>query len=199
MGLPHDPESSSVGATWPLICRNTQKKTEKIAIPASISPNRSYTSLGDVRPKRQHAKNATTVTTSDCTPFALYTGTLPLAVIVALNGFPGRYTCKSASNSAYAPSSCQARGDVLGHISGIKARPFLPNASAMALKEPSKFTNVCHLRTCANANGKRETAGSRVSRFKKGKTFGFVAVPRRRPRASASRGASNDSETGVDV
>ena len=34
--------------------------------------------------------------------------------------------------------------------------------------------------------------------FKKGKTFGFVAVPRRRPRASASRGASNDSENVID-
>ena len=173
MGLPHDPESSSVGATWPLICRNTQKKTEKIAIPASISPNRSYTSLGDVRPKRQHAKNATTVTTSDCTPFALYTGTLPLAVIVALNGFPGRYTCKSASNSAYAPSSCQARGDVLGHISGIKARPFLPNASAMGAQGTVQVHERVPPAYVRERKRERETAGSRVSRFKKRKDVRF--------------------------
>jgi hypothetical protein len=43
----------------------------------------------------------------------------------------------------------------------------------MALKEPSKFTNVCHLRTCANAWDTRYGGIARECRFKKRKDVRF--------------------------
>ena len=98
--LPHEPLSSSVGATWPLTSKNTQNTMARTDIPASISPKREYTSVGVVRPKCQHAKNAIAVAISDWTPLALYTGTLPAAVGLASNRLPGMYTWRIASKAA---------------------------------------------------------------------------------------------------
>ena len=50
MTLPQEPESSSVGATWPLTSRKMQKTKDTTTIAASISPKREYTSEGVVMP-----------------------------------------------------------------------------------------------------------------------------------------------------